>query len=296
MEKKKDGFQGQMAIVLPRNIIARHCENNPLIAGAYITDIGYYPKARFHYRERSKGIDQHILIYNREGSGWAEIEDQKYNIAPGDFFIAPAGKYNCYAADGNNPWSIYWIHFKGPVADAFVDAFFEKKGAYLGTIAYNPERLAIFEQIYKHLEQGYGQDNLSYVNMRLMHYLSSFLFSDVFNQSTSPEDPSDIINASIRFMQQHMNEMITLEAIAAHVHISVSHYAYLFKKKTGYSPIEYFNQLKVQKACQYLQFTDMRIKEIADQIGIEDPYYFSRLFTKIMSMSPKDYRSKHTQK
>ena len=62
--------------------------------------------------------------------------------------------------------------------------------------------------------------------------------------------------------------------------------------KTGFSPIEYFNHLKVQKACQYLLFTDLRVKEIADKLGIEDPYYFSRMFSKLMGMSPGTYRTK----
>jgi AraC-like DNA-binding protein len=66
----------------------------------------------------------------------------------------------------------------------------------------------------------------------------------------------------------------------------------LFKQKTGFAPMEYFNQLKVQKACQYLLFTDLRIKEIAEQLGMEDPYYFSRMFKGVMGLSPKEYRIK----
>jgi AraC-like DNA-binding protein len=70
------------------------------------------------------------------------------------------------------------------------------------------------------------------------------------------------------------------------VNLSVSHFAAVFKKSTGFSIIEYFNHLKIQKGCQYLQFTDLRINEIADQLGIEDPYYFTRLFTKTIGISP----------
>ena len=74
--------------------------------------------------------------------------------------------------------------------------------------------------------------------------------------------------------------------------LSPSHIATTFKKKTGFSLIEYFNQLKTQKACQYLLFTDLRVNEIANKLGIEDPYYFSRMFTKILGVSPVRYRSK----
>jgi len=50
--------------------------------------------------------------------------------------------------------------------------------------------------------------------------------------------------------------------------------------------MEYFNHLKVQKACQYLLFTSLRVKEISFKLGIEDAYYFSGLFTNVIDVSP----------
>ena len=46
--RKKEGFEGQRAIVLPRKIIYQYCGNDPILSGVHITDIGYYPKAKFH--------------------------------------------------------------------------------------------------------------------------------------------------------------------------------------------------------------------------------------------------------
>ena len=46
----------------------------------------------------------------------------------------------------------------------------------------------------------------------------------------------------------------------------------------------------MQKACQYLLLTDLRVNEIGEKLGIEDPYYFTRLFTKKMGVSPTQYR------
>jgi len=95
-------------------------------------------------------------------------------------------------------------------------------------------------------------------------------------------------------MQKNIEKGLSIADIANHVNSSASHFSALFKKNTGFPPIEYFNQLKIQKACQYLQFTKLRIREIAFQIGIDDPYYFSRLFTKTMGYSPKEYRDIRT--
>ena len=49
--KKKEGFQGQKAVVIPRKILTAFHKKNSLNQPLYITDIGYYPKAKYHYRE-----------------------------------------------------------------------------------------------------------------------------------------------------------------------------------------------------------------------------------------------------
>jgi AraC-like DNA-binding protein len=57
------------------------------------------------------------------------------------------------------------------------------------------------------------------------------------------------------------------------------------------SPMEYFIHLKIQKSCQLLFNTGVKIKDVAKEIGYDDPYYFSRLFKKLMGMSPEQYRA-----
>ncbi|HSV11670.1 MAG TPA: AraC family transcriptional regulator [Hanamia sp.] len=291
MLRKKEGFDGQRAIVLPRKILTQYCITNPLIAGAYITDIGYYPKAKHHYRERMHGVDQHILIYCLEGKGIAQIKEEEYDLDPGDFILIPANTVHQYSADDTNPWTIYWVHFKGDVANNIIEMFVQKNISFKGTINYQDSRIHLFEDIYSNLEMGYSSDNLCYVNMCLQYFLTSFIFNEHYNIADKKQS-NDTINCSITFMQENIDKMLTLKSLSDCVHLSASHFSFLFRKKTGFSPIEHFNHLKVQKACQYLLFTDLRIKEIADKLGIEDPYYFSRMFTKIMGMSPAAYRIK----
>lgn len=48
--------------------------------------------------------------------------------------------------------------------------------------------------------------------------------------------------------------------------------------------------LKIQQACALLDFTEIKINQVCYKVGIEDPYYFSRLFNKIMGMPPKEYK------
>jgi AraC-like DNA-binding protein len=165
-----------------------------------------------------------------------------------------------------------------------------KMNGFSSRVIFKQKRLDLFDDMYACLERGYGNDNLCYANLCLYHYISSFLYDDQFNlqEKTLADDP---VEFSISFMQQHIAQPLSLEEIARSVNFSASHYSALFRKKTGFAPIEYFNHLKIQLACQYLHFTELRVKEIADKLGIEDPYYFTRLFTKLMSMSPNQYRS-----
>ena len=81
---KKEGFEGQRAIIIPRKILKEQCLDHPLIQNLFITDIGFYPKARGHFRERPHGCDQHILIYVASGCGHAEIKKESFQINAGE--------------------------------------------------------------------------------------------------------------------------------------------------------------------------------------------------------------------
>ncbi|MCO5936491.1 AraC family transcriptional regulator [Mucilaginibacter sp. RB4R14] len=289
MNFKKDGFDGQKAIVIPRSVLNRFCAAGTMINGTYLTDIGYYPKARLHKRTRSQGAEQNILIYCIDGQGEVTVDGIKYNILSGDFFTIPLGKTHTYRASEDNPWTIYWCHFKGEQSDALLKMLYTKTDGYKSNVSFFPDRIEIFNRLYRSLEQGYSLENLTYINLLLLQYLSSFIFSDRMATGVS-DNNGEVLEKSIIYMQKNLGKGLSLAELASSVNLSISHYSAVFKKKTGFSPIEYFNHLKIQKACQYLQFTQMRVREIAFMIGIDDPFYFSRLFTKTMGFGPREYR------
>lgn len=289
--KKKDGFAGQKAVVIPRKILSKQCEDNSIIASLYITDIGFYPHAQFHYRVRIHGSDQYILIYCIDGKGELKINKKKLCISGGSFFVIPVNIPHTYKADENDPWTIYWIHFKGTQSNAIANLLIKQLNGNLGWLPFNEDRIRLFKDIYAHLEKGYSMDNLTYANMCLWHYLNSFIFSSKFDVTKKAEQ-FNAVEQSIAFMQKSIEKFLTLEDIAQSVHLSPSHFSFLFKKETGFPPIEYFSHLKIQKACQFLLFTDLKIKQVGSALGIEDPYYFSRMFTKVMGIPPKEYKEK----
>ena len=289
--KKKDGFEGQRAIVIPAKILSRHCDTHPVVRQLYVTDIGYYPNALYHHRQRTHGVNQHILIYCVRGNGWALINGKKYIVCGGDFLLLPANSPHEYGADDETPWTIYWMHFKGASSMDIISMMLKRMGDYVATISFQENRLHLFEEIYTSVERGYSVDNLCYASMALQYFLGSCCFDNNYNYLAT-QDKKDSITLCVNYLQKHIDKTLSLQEIANAVNLSVSHFAAIFKKSTGFSIIEYFNHLKTQKACQYLQFTDLRVNEIADRLGIEDPYYFSRMFTKIVGVSPNKYRGK----
>lgn len=276
--------------MLPGKIV-QSCEDSPLISNLFITDIGFYPKAKFHYRKRSVGISQHILIYCVDGKGWVQLDGHEYEVKSGQYFVVPAETVHQYGSDEDAPWSIYWLHFKGRLANDYTSQLTRNKTKFVASVNFSEERTRLFDSMYATLENGYSADNLGYINMCLWYFLSSFCYDDIFHVPSGNAE-KDAIDLSIEFMQQNIEHTLSLRELAAEAHISPSHYAALFKKKTGYPPLEYFNHIKVQKACQYLHFTNLQIKEIAYKVGICDPYYFSRFFSNIMGVSPLEYRNR----
>jgi AraC family transcriptional regulator of arabinose operon len=290
--RRRDGFEGQKLIVLPKKIITNFLSKDLVTKQIYITDIGYYPKAMHHYAERPHGINQHIIIYCTEGYGWLEINKKKVDVSPSQFIAIPANTQHRYGANMDKPWTIYWIHFKGEIASFIVELILKNSENYKPYLSFNENRIKLFEDICFNLEKGYSSDALRYVNMIFSHFLSSLIYEDKFNHVDDEPADNDMVGKTIRYMQDNINALIRLDDLSRISGLSTSHYSAIFRAKTGYSPIEYFNQLKVQKACQYISFTTMPIKSIALSLGIEDQYYFTRMFTKLMGISPNQYRKK----
>lgn len=291
-EKLRAGFIGQRMIVLPRKVL-KLMKENPLINQLYITDIGFFPHANHHFRERKHGCKQFILIYCIEGQGLIRVRDSEIYLKSNTFYIIPPGLKHSYYAVQNDPWSIYWVHFSGPQSQNLFEKFSPTYAIASKAVSFEERRINLFENLMDVLEDGYSKENIDYVNISLWQLLGSFIFSNYYVEIGKDKMDGDIINESIKYMKDHINEPLKVDTISGHFNYSNSHFFSLFKKKTGFSPIHYFNHLKIQKACQYLSFTDMSIKEISFDLGYDDPLYFSRLFKKTMNISPLQYRTEY---
>jgi AraC-like DNA-binding protein len=288
--KRRDGFDGEKLISLPEKVWKDAIERDPLLFKLYITHIGYFPKAAFHYRERRKGCPDNILIYCTSGKGYYILGDKRHTVTANQFVVLPAtDQYMRYWADNEDPWTIYWIHFCGNDLDSFNHSLnlSAAKGPF--RIPFNEKAIEIWRDIYQTLELGYSTDNLCNASFCLYYLIATFIFHDKHTASEEVEN-KDIINDTISYMKEHLQHKLSIDDMAGQQKLSASHFSNLFKKKTGMAPIDYFINLKMQKACQFLYSGKIKIKEIAFELGYDDPYYFSRLFKRYMGISPEQYR------
>jgi AraC family transcriptional regulator of arabinose operon len=281
---------GRQRIEIPRTILKSRVQSNLLLRHLHICTLGYYPKAKDHYTYRKKGLPENFLFYCVDGYGWYQIKDQRYEVGPNEFFILPQNVEHSYGSNTDHPWSIYWVHFGGDSLPELNRTNVVQKHFKPFYIKNNGDILPIFTKIYKTLELGYSIDNLLFANMCLSHFLTLFIYNSRHYAGASNEK-IDVVDSAILFMQGHINDNISLNELSSQYNYSVSRFSNLFKQKTGYAPIDYFVQMKMQKACQQLDFTNRSIKDIAFSMGFDDPYYFSKRFRKIIGMSPKKYRS-----
>ena len=100
----------------------------------------------------------------------------------------------------------------------------------------------------------------------------------------------DVVEQAIHYMRENIEQHIVMDDVVHYVGYSQSHFFSIFKKKTGQSPIAYFNRLKVEHACHLLKTTDLKVNQICYKVGVEDALYFSRLFSKVMGMSPTQFK------
>lgn len=281
---------GRQRIEIPRTVLKAKVHPHELLRQLHVCSLGYYPRAEGHYTYRKKGLPENFLFYCVDGNGWYKLGDRQYKVGPNEFFILPANVEHSYGSTGPHPWSIYWVHFGGTGLAAFNELSVVRNHQVPSYIKATSEVFTVFSKMYKTLELGYSQDNLLFANMGLQQFLSLFIYNGKHFPEVS-ETKDDCVEQAIRYMQEHLHDNISLGELCSLYNYSTSRFSNLFKTKTGYAPIDYFIQMKMQKASQELDFSDKSIKVIASEMGFDDPYYFSRRFRKIIGMSPAKYRS-----
>jgi AraC-like DNA-binding protein len=275
-------------VVLPRPVVAG-ARQQPLLSGILPTDVGFFPHAKGHLRERRQGVDQAIFIFCTGGSGWCEITGQCHRIQAGDLLVIPPAVPHVYGADPAQPWSIYWFHGQGTLLPAFLNELQVSPDQPVVRIGEAAQVRALFEETLEAVTHGYTKPQLLCASQTMAH-LVAVLIREHRQANHEPPSTRQKITRTLDYMKQHLNQSLCLEGLAALANLSRSRFVELFKQQCGYAPIDYFIRLRMQRACRLLDTTPDSVKSIASALGYDDPLYFSRLFRRVNQLSPTDYR------
>lgn len=112
-----------------------------------------------------------------------------------------------------------------------------------------------------------------------------------FREAQVQNQHSTVIPQAKEYIDQHFSDSeLSLNAVAAHVNLSPSHFSTIFSRETGETFIEYLTRIRIEKAKELLKTTGLKSFEIADRVGYGDPHYFSTVFKKNTGLSPIEFR------
>ncbi len=116
-------------------------------------------------------------------------------------------------------------------------------------------------------------------------YLQARLSEGQISSSNSP-----LLRQALAYLEQNYTRPITRKDVADAVNVSENYFTEVFRQEMHLTPWEYLSRLRIRAACQMLLDTDDSIKAVAMRIGYNDPAYFTRVFHKMIGVSPRNYR------
>lgn len=253
---------------------------------------GHFLRMPDHFMERDKPVD-YLIIWVLAGEGWVESESLRRTMRAGDLCVLVPNHPHAYAANPTNPWDIVWVHFEGSWAGWFADQI--RRGGDgtwwvgLGLDAEIRDRWLDLVMVHAQLGPGGG--------IRCDTGLAAVLgmiIDRLHRRPAGSTEPTGFDAAKLqRYIHEHLREPVTLAQLAAVANLSPAHFARMFKRQFGVSPVYYVIQKRVALACTLLTETNLAVKQISAAVGYDDPYYFSRLFHKVTGTTPTEYRTTH---
>jgi AraC-like DNA-binding protein len=270
---RKDGFINEKLYVIPK-------EKLQITTKTTVTDIGYFPTAKDHYRSRPYGANEHILMVCVGGKGYVN----KMEVEANSLVFIPKGLKHVYRASKGTPWDIYWAHYIGK------NILIPNEVHIVHLTKFQTRSLSdIFLNMLDSFEHNITTYSLQFVN-NSMNYMVGLI---EFYLKEPPKLPK-VVRRANRYIKNNLNVNLSIDQICDHLSISSSSLYNAYKDHYNISPNLYFTQFKMDIASNYLISTSMRISQIGLKLGYTDPYYFSRIFKKTYGVSPKQYRKDNT--
>lgn len=272
--------------------------------GLYLTVTGYaqispsleypprvHPSGYFFTWEKGRVLQEYQINYITEGSGVLETETDQFQVVPGSMLILRPGMWHRYKPDATTGWNEHYIGFTGSICpNIFQEGFFQSSKPVL-YVGFQENILKLFFEIVQQVkDEKAGHQQVCAAKTILM---LSLILSVVRNQEFANKTIERKIRQACLFFRENLHTNVNVEKLAGDLHVGYSYFRQMFRKYTGISPIQYHLSLRIQKAKDLLVSTDLSFKEIANELGFESYFYFSRIFKDKTGQSPMEFRKEH---
>ncbi|MFC4776698.1 AraC family transcriptional regulator [Paenibacillus sp. GCM10023252] len=274
----------------------------PLIrdVGTTLTNMGWI--------HPNRTAEFNVLIYVIEGQMQVVEDGTEYLLQEGEAFLLKSGVPH-FGGEGTLPGtSTLWLHFydamerEVPVMDrgsaqlqqlqSTYTVFTRKEYDYQLVL---PKRMKVKNGSYmiRKLRELYELYSSSqefrhiYMSLGAMEVLLDLYRQSQEHQSRSKSDV--LVSRMIAYLEEHSQEELRTEHMGDNLHLNYRYMSTLFKKKLGVSIFRYHEQLRIHQAAELLKNTSMNISEVSYTMGYASPFYFSRVFKKVMGEAPSDY-------
>ncbi|MGN0242822.1 MAG: AraC family transcriptional regulator [Lachnospiraceae bacterium] len=236
---------------------------------------------------RKKGRADCQLLYVAQGSGVFVIGSEKLEVKSGSvvcFLPGERQEYSFYKKD--NP-IYYWIHISSAAwyQRLAVYGLLDEAVIYVGEAE---EIVFYFNKIISELKarQEHTEDSCEALFLSLLISLSRS-----YHHHQRMEDGDSIPMATIR--EEIKRNCVSKKKVAEYAkqyNMSYNYFIRRFREAFGITPAQYMQQVKIERAKEYLENSRFSISQISDLLGYDNSLYFSKVFRKSTGMSPSEYR------
>lgn len=229
------------------------------------------------------------IFYITGGRGSFLIEDQAYPVEQDHLVVINSQVQHAELSDEDQPLEYIVLGINGLELTANED---QKQFHILSFQQSDSPVLVYFKDMLREIENkapGYDTICQNLLEVLLTRAMRSTSYTTRVVPSVNKV--SKECAAARRYIDSHFREILSLDQLAAMVHINKYHLVHSFTKSYGISPINYLLSLRLQESRYLLQSSDHTMSQIAQIVGFSSPCYFSQVFHKAMGMSPREYRN-----
>ncbi len=246
----------------------------------YLVSVGHYPGQDTVIRPN--GMPFHQLFVVTHGKGVYTCAGKTYALAPGTCFFVPKDTVHEYYGT-DRTFTTRWVAFDGENALSLLEALGLGEGCAFG----GGLQSAFYYAQQQTMEQ--ARQNADNAVLSAHTYNALVSFAQLHTLALKGSDTA--LEGARDFMRAHYADALTLDEIAAQVHMSKYNFCRAFKRSHGFSPFTYLLQLRVHGAKQLLASRrDLSVAQIAEKTGFGDAGYFIKCFKKIEHITPLEFR------